>query len=429
MGPADVAVVGAGYAGSAAALFLTRLGHRVTVYEAVADPAPVGAGILLQPSGMLVLARLERALAGVGDGGDGASKAPLARVLARGAVIDALRCRTGDGRPLFELAYARLRGDLYGLGLHRGVLFQALFDALQPAGVEVVLGCRVVALDGRRLVDDRGRLHGPHELVVVADGARSELRAALFPEARDVPYPWGALWFVAADPAALFQRELLQLVDGTRRMFGLLPTGQAPARDVNLTSLFWSVRGSRVPVLKRRLRFVGLHLFRDWVCRMEPRAEPLVAQIEEPEQLLFASYRDVRMRRWYALDRGVPVVVIGDAAHAMSPQLGQGSNLALLDAMALAEALEEGTDLAEGLERYQAARRAHLGFYQRINRWLTPFFQSDGVALGWVRDLGLSAAASVPWIDRAMLETLSGVRRGFVRSRALDLPALPLPER
>lgn len=417
----DVAVVGAGYAGAAAALFLAQQGHRVTVYEAVPEPGPVGAGILLQPSGMLVLARLGAFAADAGAAGGSLLEA----VLTRGAPIDRLRCRTGDGRPLFELSYGRLRPGLHGLGLHRGVLFQALFDALAPAGVEVLLGRRVVGLSPEgRLLDDEGHAHGPHELVVIADGARSELRAALFPGVLDEPYPWGALWFVAEDHREVFRRELLQIVQGTRRMFGLLPTGRAPRGDANLTSLFWSVRASRLPTLRRQLRFRGVHVFRDWVRRMEPRAEALVQQIEDPDQLLFAEYRDVRMSRWYALEHSVPVVAIGDAAHAMSPQLGQGSNLALLDAMALAEALDAAASLPEALIAYQAARRTHLRFYQRINRWLTPFFQSDSATLGWLRDLGFPLANDVPWLERAMLETLCGVRRGFLWSRPLELPTL-----
>src|SRR5688572_6613801 len=74
--PLDVGIVGCGTAGQAAALFLARQGHRVTLYERVAKPGPVGAGIVLQPSGMAVLAELGL----------------LAPVLTRGAPLDGLRC-------------------------------------------------------------------------------------------------------------------------------------------------------------------------------------------------------------------------------------------------------------------------------------------------------------------------------------------------
>ena len=71
MTPLDVGIVGCGTAGQAAALFLARAGHRVTLYERVTEPGPVGAGIISQPSGMAVLAELGL----------------LAPVLARGAPV------------------------------------------------------------------------------------------------------------------------------------------------------------------------------------------------------------------------------------------------------------------------------------------------------------------------------------------------------
>src|SRR5262245_19526911 len=115
----DIGIVGAGTAGAAAASLLARAGHRVTLYERVPDPLPVGAGIVLQPSGALVLERLG-----------------LAReVFSRGARIDALRCIDEHGVPVVELVYADCDARWYGLGLHRGVLFDALFRAAKASGI------------------------------------------------------------------------------------------------------------------------------------------------------------------------------------------------------------------------------------------------------------------------------------------------------
>ncbi len=397
MSTLDVGVVGAGYAGSAAALYLHRAGHRVTVYEGVETPGPVGAGILLQPTGVDVLGELGL----------------LDFVEAHGAVVDALRCVTTSGRQVFRLPYAEEGATLRGLGLHRGVLFQALFDAVVREGIDVKLGAFVERAEAGRLVDARGRRHGPHDLVVVADGARSELRPAGFPTRLDQPYPWGAVWFVGEDRAQVFSRELFQIVGGTRTMLGFLPTGRAPGGEHSLTSLFWSLRVDALPALWQRLRFRGLQAFKDPILRRDERAAVLLDQIHDPAQLLFAAYRDVRMARWHTEQDGVRMVFLGDAGHAMSPQLGQGSNLALWDARELARALE-GVDVATGLARYQASRRAHLGFYGRVNRWTTPFFQGDGVILGAVRDALFPLATTLPWARRQMVQTMCGTRRGFL---------------
>src|SRR3954468_11754364 len=115
LGSLDVGVIGAGTAGCASAPFLARAAHRVTVYERVPQPGPVGAGIVLQPSGMAALAALGL----------------LPPILARGAVLHELHCETPKRRAVVHLEYADLAPDLYGLGLHRGVLFQTLFDAVQ----------------------------------------------------------------------------------------------------------------------------------------------------------------------------------------------------------------------------------------------------------------------------------------------------------
>ena len=92
MDPARIAVIGAGTAGAAAAVLLARGGHAVTVLERVADPQPVGAGITLQPTGQAVLAAMGL----------------LSQVLAHGARLERLVCRTRSGRTLVDLPYAAL---------------------------------------------------------------------------------------------------------------------------------------------------------------------------------------------------------------------------------------------------------------------------------------------------------------------------------
>src|SRR5262245_52687923 len=111
----DIGIVGAGFAGCAAALALSRGGHRVTLYERAPEPGPVGAAIVLQPSGLAVLARLGLA----------------AQVMARGARIDRLHVVTPRGKTVVNLDYAAIDPSWYGLGVHRGVLFHALFDTVR----------------------------------------------------------------------------------------------------------------------------------------------------------------------------------------------------------------------------------------------------------------------------------------------------------
>jgi len=122
-------------------------------------------------------------------------------------------------------------------------------------------------------------------------------------------------------------------------------------------------------------------------------------------------------------------VFVGDAAHAMSPQLGQGTNLALMDARALCGALSQEVPLPVALERYSRTRRAHIDFYQFASRWLTPLFQSDLQALAPARNVLMRLACRWPILREEMLRTMSGINCGISPGLPLPLivPHLPTP--
>lgn len=379
----DVGIVGAGTAGNAAAIFLARDGHRVTIYERAPTPGPVGAGLLMQPSGMAVLAKL------------GLDQC----VRESGARVDSLRCVTGRGAEVFTLRYADVAPDLHGIGLHRGVLFSTLFDAARAAGVHLVTGVTIAGLatHGRKkiVVADDGVRHGPHDLVLIAAGSRNAVADDELPMRRAIPYPWGALWCVARSNTV--RPELFQVVQGTRRMLGILPV----AKD--LVTLFWSV-----PVASHER---ALATMREDIATHYPPAAEL---FDNGGKVLFASYTDVRMPRW---DAG-SVLYLGDAGHGMSPQLGQGANLALIDACTLSEVLRDEPDLPSALAAYSRRRRHMLHYYQFVTRWLTPFFQSDATFLGPLRDAMMGPVTRIPPLRWLMLQSMAGFHGRKARSRS-----------
>jgi 2-polyprenyl-6-methoxyphenol hydroxylase-like FAD-dependent oxidoreductase len=289
-------VVGCGTAGAAAALFLRRQGHRVTVLEQVVQPGPVGAGIILQPSGQAVLRCLgvDRAVFAAGE--------PLRGLTVLKAAGDEAAALTEGANvnraPLMALRYDDVPGDHVGLGLHRGVLFQTLFDAVRREDIDLRLG--VVGQDvareraNRWIVTPEGKHLGPFDLVVVADGARSKFRDDTQLTTRADPYPWGALWFMADDPDHHFRDELFQVVQSTGILIGLLPTGfdVAGRRKV---SFFFSVRADRAA----EVRAMDVDAFRAFVCRVVPEAEPVLAQLGSCADLLYSGYFDIVMSTWH----------------------------------------------------------------------------------------------------------------------------------
>ncbi|MCB9597448.1 MAG: FAD-dependent monooxygenase [Sandaracinaceae bacterium] len=406
MTPLDVAVIGCGTAGAAAALFLARAGHRVTVFEAVEDPGPVGAGIMVQPTGMRVLARLGL----------------LEPILARASRVERLHCVNAAGRTVIDLRYGDLHPRAFGVGLHRGVLFAELFGTVRrEPGIDLRCGHPIEDLraDGARrwVVEKDGDEHGPFDLVVVADGARSQLRDDAPLTHREARYPWGALWFIGDDPDQDFDKVLYQVVRSTTEMLGLLPSGLGPTGDTPKVSMFWSLPVEGVDAWRKK----GLGPWKDHLRALEPRSAPVLDQIDSIDEVLFATYWDIVLHPWNT----DAVVFLGDAAHATSPQLGQGANLALVDAMYLARALaSDAPSVSEALVAYSRSREAHLGYYQWATRFLTPFFQSDRGALAIPRDLFMGTVCKLPYVRTRMIRTMCGLERGVVLPDPLPLPDL-----
>jgi 2-polyprenyl-6-methoxyphenol hydroxylase-like FAD-dependent oxidoreductase len=384
-----IGVVGSGTAGATTALLLARDGHAVELFERVADPRPVGAGLLLQPLGQRILATI-----GLADDLAAAST-PVRRIEGRAG--------GPSGRTVLRFGYEDAGSPNVGLGVNRGALFGLLWRALADAGVPVRTGFEVVAVrpgpEGMRLVGLGGDAAGPFDLVVAADGARSRIRRQLGLASKDVRYPYGALWTVVADPEHLVGDALVQRYRDTRTTLGFLPTG------TDEVSIFWSIRSREMDAAVS----AGPAWLLPQALRLAPDLAPLLHRIVD-RPLLGAPYRDVVVPDPTFVDDRTGIVLIGDAAHAMSPQLGMGASIALADAWSLAQVLRDcqPSGLRSALRSYVEDRRAHVRWYSWLSRIMTPVFQSDLVPVGWARDLVFGPAANLALVRHQFASILLG---------------------
>ncbi|HEY8189664.1 MAG TPA: NAD(P)/FAD-dependent oxidoreductase [Micavibrio sp.] len=389
-----IAVIGAGISGLSAAAFLKRSGHDVSIYEKFDSARPLGSGLMLQPTGLAALARL---------GLDKAAIESSSRIYG----IQGHAVKTG--KTIFDVSYRELAPHLFGLGIYRGTLFTLLHDEVARLRIPVVTSSCIedVRYDDQNKprIYDKGRCHGPFDLVVNAQGARSPLRRKFFKAKRDKPYPYAAIWGVCKDTEAKFKNALYQRYDKARHMIGVMPMGKLNGDSCESVAFFWSLRSREYD----EWRASGLSAWKNHAISLWPEIGPLIHQFKTADDLNFAAYGDVFLHCCH-VNR---FVSIGDAAHATSPQLGQGANMGLLDALILDESLNQDADVNAAIKSYARKRKAHIGFYQTASHWLTPFFQSDGFLYPAVRDASFGLMCRLPFIKTEMVKTLAGVKTGL----------------
>lgn len=390
MQPLSIAVAGAGPAGLAAALFLHRDGHRVTLFEQFQAPQPLGSGLILQPTGLAVLDEL-----GLG-----------ARIRSLGSRLDRLFGRVlPSGRIVLDVRYSSLAGNRFGLGVHRAALFNVLFDAVAAAAIPTETGRRVSGLDraadGRALLSGPGWRAGPFDLVIDALGVRSPLWPLLGGgERHDLRY--GALWGSLPWPQSGFDRHALeQRYERASTMIGVLPTGRRYEGGREEAAFFWSIRLDDYDAWLRQ----GLPAWKEQVEKLWPETRPFLDAIRDPAQMTLARYGHHMLARPF----GERLVAIGDAFHAASPQLGQGANMALLDARALTLALRSTENLHDALAHYARQRRQQMTYYQALSRGFTPFYQSDSRLLPPLRDYIIAPATRLPLLRRLVAASVAGL--------------------
>jgi len=330
-----VGIVGGGIGGLTAAIALRAQGFAVTVFEKDAAATVEGVGITQQ-------ANVIRAMAALGV---------LDDYLDAGFGYDAVEIYAPTGARVARIPSPRLVPDRpANMGIGRPALSRVLIDKACSAGADVRLGVWPTALhdDGTRVeVGLSDGTSARFDLLVGADGLNSWVRQTIMPEAPPPRFVGQSVWRynLPRDPA----------LDALRTYHGPVGVGLAPMTPDTMYMFVTSPEpgNPRYPSAGMAERM------RQKIARCAPAIVELGAAITQDEGVVYRPLEVVNITGDWHRGR---VVLLGDAAHATTPHLGQGAGMAIEDSLVLAEELAAQASVGEALAAYHARRQPRCSY-------------------------------------------------------------------
>lgn len=373
--PRHAEIAGGGIAGLAAAVALAQRGWSVRLYERSPALRPEGAGIYIWENGLRVLSALgayDEALRGCHQGWMRETRDDKNRVVAVARWSSAPGCRV--------VSIARLR------------LIGALAQRAEALGVEVVLGTEAVAARATGEIELATGVTRKADLVVAADGINSKIRDSLKLLRSRTAHADGAIRTMIPrlpeERSSDEGRKYVEYWSGVRRV--LYTPCSAEEVYLALTTLDSDTEGKQVPLLRASWK------------RAFPHLTKLIDRIGEGGR--WDRFETVKLHRWSA----GRVAIIGDAAHAQAPNLGQGGGCGLMNALALAHSLDATPTVEEGLIAWERQERPLIEHTQRVSA----LYSRVTTLPPGIRALVLSWAGRSKWAVSQRLRTALHIPTG-----------------
>jgi 2-polyprenyl-6-methoxyphenol hydroxylase-like FAD-dependent oxidoreductase len=324
-------IVGAGFAGLAAACALSQRGWSVRVHERADQLRTTGAGIYIYENGLRVLGAL-------GAYDNAVKNAPLPHTR---------EVRDEKNR---IIALHRWSSSDRVFSIVRQQVIDALASAARRAGAEIVTGSEALAAtpSGDLIMASGHKVSA--DLIVASDGANSKLRDSLNLIAKRKYLPDGAIRMLIDRTAEDDNADLgttIEYWSASRRVL------YTPCSDskiyVAMTMLDCDDVAKSVPIRKR-----------EWV-KWFPHLQPLIDRLGD--QGRYDRFEYIKLKQWSS---GC-VAIVGDAAHALPPNIGQGGGCAMMNALSMAVYLDGNEDVPGALAAWERAERPLTDHTQRIS--------------------------------------------------------------
>jgi 2-polyprenyl-6-methoxyphenol hydroxylase-like FAD-dependent oxidoreductase len=353
-----VLIAGGGIGGLTLGVALRRAGFSVRVFERAEALRPVGAGITMQANAMQAFRVI----------GLDAAVAAAGHETKRGTIFD------DKGRSLGTMLVSEMAQEVGApmIAIHRARLQEVLQGALGPE--PLTLGAKVVSFRDEpegvlARLSNGTEVRG--DLLVGADGLRSTVRAQLLNDS-DPRYAGYTSWRGVCEVPGLTEPDSSSETWGSGRRFGIVPL------DQGRTYWFATANAPAGGIDGHDARAELLARFSSWHA-------PIRALIENTADTAIVRtdiYDRPPVTQWV---RG-RVALLGDAAHPMTPNMGQGGGQAVEDAVVLARCLATEAELPKALARYQALRVPRANSFVVQSRRLGEVSQWENGAARWVRD-------------------------------------------
>ena len=388
-GKADVVVVGAGIAALALAIELQKKGISTILLERQKSPEGIPRGLTFQPNGLAVLEKLEA----------------LGRAREIGSASQILEVKSWEGEVLLEADYGLLdHPQNYLLTANATEIERLLVYLAENAGARVLWGTSF-----QELTMTEGRANGvvyeadgvtdqiQASVVVGADGPQSRLRTSLGSQVKTKKYPDSFLVGLVGPVPGLEGRARQYQSPG--KMLGIMPSGP------EATYLFHCVGPRSFDSVKKE----GLASFRAEVVQAAPEMADAFTGVEAWTKMAYFTPSYIQVNRWV----GNGIALLGDAAHSFHPHAGQGVNLALEDAVALAEVIDKckvvGDFSQTSLLEYQKERKMRADVIGKHANYTVTYALSDNWLIKRLNKRALHKLNKDKKLQKKALEITAGI--------------------